>query len=178
MQGGKVNAAGELLPGPTSRVAAFNPNGGTAAAQSGLGELPIVSSGDITAASVYGAGGAATAVSAPNAVYVGAGTVASAAADATNLYGGSRAAANAGVAGRLPGMGDSNQFGNVISSQVGRSLGSAFLNQRPSRAFGRGASHARPPGRDGGRPHHHHRTRPKQPRRPPPLPAPRQYRAS
>jgi len=121
VQKGQVHAAGDLLPGPTGRVSSASPtspNGG-AAAQSGLGEMPIVSAGDITAASVYGAGGAAVAVAAPNAYYVGGGTRATSTADATNLYGGSRADANAFVSGQLPGGNRrENQFSNIQAAAV------------------------------------------------------------
>lgn len=85
MQSGTVHAAGDLLPGPTGRVAITGPSGGGGAIQSGLGELPIISTGDMAAASVYGAGGAAVAVAAPSAYWVGGGARATAVGDATGL---------------------------------------------------------------------------------------------
>jgi hypothetical protein len=84
VQSGRVTSAGSLLPGPTGRVATGGAgNGG--ALQSGLGELPIVSTGNIAAASTYGSGGAAVAVAAPSAYYVGGGSRATAIGDATGL---------------------------------------------------------------------------------------------
>lgn len=122
VQAGEVHAAGDLLPGPTGRVSSATPtaaNGG-AAAQSGLGEMPVISTGDMAAASVYGAGGAAVAVAAPSAFYVGGGTRATATADATGLYGGSKAISNSWEGGELPGQHrHRDEFGDVMATRVG-----------------------------------------------------------
>ncbi|GBF97459.1 hypothetical protein Rsub_10382 [Raphidocelis subcapitata] len=131
VQAGEVHSAGDLLPGPTGRVSSAAPtaaNGG-AVAQSGLGEMPVISTGDMAAASVYGAGGAAVAVAAPNAFYVGGGTHATATADATGLYGGSKAIANSWVGGELPGKHwHRDEFGDVMGTRAPQtdSGGSAF----------------------------------------------------
>jgi hypothetical protein len=85
VQSGRVASAGDLLPGPTGRVAAGGAGGTGGALQSGLGELPIVSTGTIAAASTYGSGGAAVAVAAPSAYYVGGGSRATAIGDVTGL---------------------------------------------------------------------------------------------
>lgn len=105
VQAGKVHAAGRWLPGPTARVAAYLP--GDAAPlvrQAGAGELPIISTGDMAAATTYGANGVAAAVAAPGALYVGAGARASAIGDATGLYGGTWAGADSRAGGQLPGQ--------------------------------------------------------------------------
>jgi hypothetical protein len=95
VQAGNVHSAGELLPGPTGRTSSYDPTAANqgAATSSGLGEMPVVSTGDMAAASTYGAQGTAVAVAAPNAYYVGGGTRATAAGDSTGLYGGTRSAA-------------------------------------------------------------------------------------
>ncbi|KAI8467778.1 MAG: hypothetical protein J3K34DRAFT_394897 [Monoraphidium minutum] len=118
VQAGSIASAGDLLPGPTGRTAIVDDNGN--AVQSGLGELPIISTGNMAAASTYGAGGAAVAVSAPSAYWVGGGTRASAVGDATGLYGGTWAASNSWVGGQLPGMArHDNQFGNIMGASWG-----------------------------------------------------------
>ncbi|KAI8467777.1 MAG: hypothetical protein J3K34DRAFT_523485 [Monoraphidium minutum] len=124
VQAGNIASAGDLLPGPTGRTAIVDGSGG--AVQSGLGELPIVSTGDMAAASTYGAGGAAVAVSAPSAYFVGGGTRASAIGDTTGLYGGTWAASNSFEGGQLPGMPrGANTFGNILTpSPEGDSRGS------------------------------------------------------
>lgn len=99
---GKVVSAGDgSTPGPTGRVVATNPNSPSAAAVSGQGEYPIVTTAKYTAAAstVNGFGGSATAVAAPNSVWVGQSGRATAAADATGLYGGSLALAPQWVSG-------------------------------------------------------------------------------
>jgi hypothetical protein len=77
-------------------VSSYNPavRGYGAGSQSGLGEAPVISTGDMAAASTYGSQGSAVAVAAPNAYYVGGGARATATGDATGLYGGSRATAH------------------------------------------------------------------------------------
>lgn len=97
MHKGDIVSAGEGLPGPTARVGAYMPGNAAAAAQSGLGEYPIISTGGKTAAAttVSGIGGGAVAVAAPDSLWIGDATRASATADATGLYGGSKSQASA-----------------------------------------------------------------------------------
>ncbi|KIZ04078.1 hypothetical protein MNEG_3879 [Monoraphidium neglectum] len=118
VQSGRVASAGDLLPGPTGRVAAGGAGGTGGALQSGLGELPIVSTGTIAAASTYGSGGAAVAVAAPSAYYVGGGSRATAIGDVTGLYGGSLAASNSDASGRLGGGPYQGDFSSAVAGQV------------------------------------------------------------